>query len=291
MDECYLCPRMCGVRRDEGEMGCCGSDDVMRIARIALHPFEEPPISGKQGSGTVFLCGCSLGCVFCQNGKISRCEVTGEPYTPEMLAEELLALERMGATNINFVTGTHFTHKIAETLRLVKHRLNIPVIWNSSGYERVETLRLLEGLVDIYLPDMKYLSEEVADKYSSAPDYAKYALPAIAEMYRQVGRYSYSEEGTLKGGVVIRHLVLPSQRKDSIEVLRRIADTVPPEDVLLSLMSQYTPDFAMDSPYKELHRRVTRFEYESVLSEAQALGFDGFSQDMRAAVKDYTPSF
>ena len=291
MDVCYLCPRMCGARRNEGEMGYCSSSDTMRIARIALHPFEEPPISGERGSGTVFFCGCSLGCVFCQNGKISRCEVEGRPYEPEALAEELLGLEHMGATNINFVTGTHFTPKIAEALKLVKNRLNIPVVWNSSGYERVETLRLLEGLVDVYLPDMKYMSADLADKYSSAPDYAEYALPAIAEMYRQVGRYSYSEEGTIKRGVVIRHLVLPSQRKDSIEVLRRIADTVPSQDVLLSLMSQYTPDFAMDTPYKELHRRVTRFEYESVLSVACELGFDGFSQDMRSAVKDYTPSF
>ena len=291
MDGCMLCPRECGAKRDSGEIGYCGMGDVMRIARIALHPFEEPPISGKNGSGTVFLCGCSLGCVFCQNKKISRGDQVGREYTPEELAEELLGLGRMGATNINFVTGTHFTDKIIETLKLVKHRLSIPVVWNSSGYERVEVLKKLEGLVDVYLPDMKYASSCVADKYSSAPDYAERTIEAICEMHRQVGKYRFAEDGILRSGVVVRHLVLPSQRKDSIEVLRLLAKAVPPSEVLLSIMSQYTPDFAVDTPHKELHRRVTRFEYDSVLDEAGRLGFDGFSQDPRSAIKDYTPDF
>ncbi len=291
MDGCTLCPRMCGAKREGGEIGYCGAGNAMRIARIALHPFEEPPISGKNGSGTVFFCGCPLGCVFCQNKKISRGSDTGREYTPEELADELLGLERMGATNINFVTGTHFTDKIIESLNLVKHKLSIPVVWNSSGYERVETLKKLEGLVDVYLPDMKYASSDVADKYSSGPDYAERAIEAIREMYRQVGKYRFAEDGTLKCGVVVRHLVLPGHRKDSIEVLRLLADAVPTSEVLLSLMSQYTPDFAFDTPYKELHRRITKFEYESVIDVATELGFDGFSQDSRSAVKDYTPDF
>ena len=291
MEGCMLCPRMCGAKRQQGEIGYCGVGDAMQIARIALHPFEEPPISGKNGSGTVFFCGCSLGCVFCQNKRISRVEATGSEYTPRELGEEILKLQQMGATNINLVTGTQFTDKIVEALKIVKSKLSIPVVWNSSAYERVETLKKLEGLVDVYLPDMKYASDCIAKKYSAAADYAATATDAIREMYRQVGKYRCAEDGTLIRGVVVRHLVLPSQRKDSIEVLRLLADALPVSDVLLSLMSQYTPDFAMDTPYKELHRRLTRFEYESVLDVATKLGFEGFSQDPRSAVKDYTPDF
>ena len=291
MNGCELCPRLCGVRRDEGETGYCGQTDVMRIARIAPHPFEEPPISGKNGSGTVFFCGCSLGCVFCQNKAISRGAVEGKEYTVRELADEMLRLRDMGVTNINLVTATHFADKVAEALEKVRGDLGIPVVWNTSGYERTQTLRRLEGLVDIYLPDLKYSSAQLAADYSSAPDYADVALAAIAEMYRQTGRYVYGEDGTLLRGVVVRHLVLPSCRKDSIDALKRLAMTVPPEDVLLSLMSQYTPDFALDTPYKNLHRRITTFEYESVLRVAYELGFDGFSQLPESAVKDYTPNF
>lgn len=291
MSGCELCPRLCGAQRDKGESGYCGQTDVMRVARIGLHPFEEPPISGKNGSGTVFFCGCSLGCVFCQNKAINHGQVTGEEYTVRALAAEMLRLCDAGATNINLVTATHFADKVAEALETVRHKLGIPVVWNTSGYERVETLRRLDGLVDIYLPDFKYSSSELSALYSSASDYPEVALAAIAEMYKQVGKYVYAEDGTLKRGVVVRHLVLPSCRKDSIAALERISDTVPPSDILLSLMSQYTPDFALDTPHKNLHRRITRFEYESVLSVAQRLGFDGFSQSPESAVKDYTPDF
>lgn len=291
MNGCKLCPRACGAHRDRGEKGYCGQTDVIRVARIGLHPFEEPPISGKNGSGTVFFCGCSLGCVFCQNKAISHGQVMGKEYSVSALADEMLRLRDAGAANINLVTATHFADKVAEVLESVRHKLGIPVVWNTSGYERVDTLRRLEGLVDIYLPDFKYSSGELAELYSFAPDYPDVALSAIAEMYRQVGKYAYAEDGTLKRGVVVRHLVLPSCRKDSIAALERLADTVPPLDVLLSLMSQYTPDFALDTPHKNLHRRITRFEYESVLSVAQRLGFDGFSQSPESAVKDYTPDF
>ena len=291
MTECNMCPRECLVRRDMGELGYCGQTDTMRISRIALHPFEEPPISGRNGSGTVFFCGCSLGCVLCQNKDIRHGAVTGREYTPEQLAEEMLRLEAMGATNINLVTATHFTDKVAEALRLVKSELRIPVVWNSSGYEKVETLELLRGLVDVYLPDLKYFSSDNAKKYSKAPDYPRVAVSAIREMYRQVGKYRYAEDGTLSSGVVVRHLVLPGCRKDSISVIEELARTVPPTDVLLSLMSQYTPEFALECEYENLHRRITRFEYSSVLDVAERLGFDGFSQSPSSAVSDYTPNF
>ena len=291
MSECKLCPRLCGVNRAYGEIGYCGQGDTMTISRIALHPFEEPPISGEKGSGTVFFCGCSLGCVFCQNKAISRGGAVGREYGVEELAAQMLRLRDEGATNVNLVTATHFTDKVAETLRMVRPELGIPVVWNSSGYESVETLRMLDGLVDVYLPDFKYSSSELSALYSSASDYPIVAIEAIKEMHRQVGKYEYADDGTLKSGVVIRHLVLPSHRKDSIEVVKALSDAVPVSDVLLSLMSQYTPDFALDTPYKQLHRRVTRFEYESVLDVAIKLGFDGFSQSGESAIKEYTPDF
>lgn len=291
MSRCELCPRMCGVDRENGEYGLCGEGAEMRISRIALHPFEEPPISGKNGSGTVFFCGCSLRCVFCQNKDISRNTSKGREYSPEELARELLLLRDMGATNINLVTPTHFSDRVAQTLRLVKDSLGIPVVYNTSGYERVETLKSLDGLIDIYMPDFKYASSELAKKYSLAPNYPKVAAEAIKEMYRQVGKFEYASDGTLSRGLLVRHLVLPSNRKDSIEVLEQLSQLVPIQNILVSIMSQYTPDFVLDSEFDELHRRVTSFEYDSVVRAAERLGFDGFVQSRLSATKDYTPNF
>ena len=291
MEACTLCPRMCGVRREAGERGICGQTDKMKIARISLHRFEEPPVSGNVGSGTVFFCGCSLRCVFCQNKDISRGSTAGKDYSPDQLASAILELQEMGATNINFVTPTHFAEGVAETLRILKGKLHVPVVYNTSGYERIETLDMLEGLVDVYMPDFKYASDEPAGRYSSAPDYPTVALSAIRHMHRQVGKCQYGEDGTLKKGVLVRHLVLPSGRKDSIKALELLADALPVEEILLSLMSQYTPDFALDCPHKELHRRLTRFEYDSVAARAVELGFEGFSQELTSAVRSYTPSF
>ena len=288
---CALCPRLCGAQRQNGELGACGMGDKMKVSRIALHPYEEPPISGKHGSGTVFFCGCSLRCVFCQNKDISRGKVAGRDYSPEELASAILRLQEEGAANINFVTPTHFANGVAQTLRLLEGQLRIPVVYNTSGYERIETIEMLSGLVDVYMPDFKYASGELARRYSSAPDYPKVALAAIAYMHRQVGACQYAEDGTLKKGVLVRHLVLPSSRKDSIAALELLAKALPVEEILLSLMSQYTPDFALDCEYKELHRRLTRFEYDSVAQRALELGFEGFSQELTSAVRSYTPSF
>ncbi|MBQ9783068.1 MAG: radical SAM protein [Clostridia bacterium] len=291
MSQCDWCPRMCGVDRSSGELGYCGQGATLRIARAALHPFEEPPISGSRGSGTVFFCGCSLRCAFCQNRAISRSEQTGKEITPPELADLFLSLEAEGAHNINLVTPTHFTGDILQALQLVKHKLSIPVVWNSSGYERVEILQRLEGMVDIYLPDFKYASSEVAARYSAAPDYVSVAKAALTEMLRQVGAAQTDEAGLLQKGLVVRHLVLPGNRKDSIAVLECLAALLPVRDILLSLMSQYTPEFAMDSPYGELHRQVTTFEYNSVLQRAQELGFTGFMQSKSSASPLYTPNF
>ena len=291
MSACYQCPRMCGTDRASGKTGICGQGEDIRICRAAPHMFEEPPISGTRGSGTVFFEGCSLRCVFCQNNAISRSKDKGQRVTPAELGDIFLRLQEEGVHNINLVTPTHFSSKVREALELVKKSLHIPVVYNTSGYERVEMLKGFEGLVDVYLPDFKYSSAELAKKYSHAEDYPAVAEAAIKEMYRQVGKYRFDGDGLLIRGLVVRHLVLPSGRKDSISVLNRLAAILPREDILLSLMSQYTPEFAIDSPYSELHRRVTTFEYNSVLAHAEALGFDGFMQSRSSATSVYTPEF
>ena len=289
MVSCTLCPRNCGVDRTAGKIGVCGMTSELRVARIAPHMWEEPPISGTKGSGTVFFSGCSLRCIFCQNRVISH-DRQGKTYTESELTNAILSLRDQGVHNINFVTPTHYTPTIARILTDIKPSLGIPVVWNSGGYESVETLRMLEGLVDIYLPDFKYVSPELARDYSAAADYPERATEAIREMYRQTGPYT-EKDGLATRGVIIRHLVLPGCRSDSMAVLRHIANTLPPEDVRISIMRQYTPDFATDAPYKNLHRRVTDFEYTSVLDEADRLGLQGFSQGKDAATKSYTPDF
>ena len=289
LSACALCPRTCGIDRTKGQVGVCGMTDTLRVARIAPHLWEEPPISGSRGSGTVFFSGCSLRCIFCQNRVISR-EGLGKPYTAEELTRAILDLCDKGVHNINFVTPTHYTSLLVPILEKIKPTLGIPVVWNCGGYESVETLRMLEGLVDIYLPDFKYFSPELARDYSSAPDYPTVATEALSEMYRQTGKYE-EDNGLAIKGVIVRHLVLPGCRADSMNVLRHIASILPIENIRVSVMRQYTPDFAADAPYKNLRRRVTDFEYTSVLEEADRLGIIGFSQGKDAATKAYTPDF
>lgn len=294
MSLCNLCPRKCNIDRSQG-LGFCGESDSLSVARIAPHFYEEPPISGKNGSGTVFFTGCNLRCEFCQNKKISRGELTGKKYSQEELEEAILKLQESGVHNINLVTPTHFADKIIPLLEKLKASgaLKVPVVYNTSGYESLETLKALDGLVDIYMPDLKYFSSELSQKYSRAPDYFSVASSAIKEMHRQRGKYRYSSSDgeLLENGVLIRHLVLPSHRRDSIEALSHLAELLPPSEVLLSVMSQYTPEFALDSKYKELHRRITSFEYNTVCDKAIELGFEGFTQKRSSASEIYTPSF
>lgn len=296
MAPCMLCPRLCGVDREIGERGVCGQDGQIRVARASLHLFEEPPISGKRGSGTVFFVGCSLRCVFCQNREISRAEEVGRVFSVEGLAELFLSLQERGAHNINLVTPTHFSDQIARALCLVRHKLTIPVVYNSSGYERVESLRALDGLVDVYLPDFKYMDPALSERLSAAPDYATVASRALCEMARQVGTPMFETDGEsgcslMRRGMIVRHLVLPGCRKDSMAVLSHLASLLPKDSFLISLMSQYTPEFASDCVDKNLHRRLTRFEYESVVSHAAALGLDGFTQELSSASSRFTPDF
>ncbi len=289
MDVCQICPRGCRVNR-ESSLGFCRAPSEFLISRVALHPFEEPCLCGEKGSGTVFFGGCNLGCVYCQNDAISRGQ-KGEKMTEAELEKAIFSLVEMGASNVNLVTPTHYTLALASLLERIKPRLPIPVVWNCGGYESVDALRTLDGLVDVYLPDFKYHSPALAEKYSHAPDYPEVASAALLEMYRQRGGVKFDSEGQLKSGVLVRHLVLPTHRKDSMEVLRTLADLLPTSDIRLSLMSQYTPDFVNKTTYPELSRRVTSFEYGSVLDLALSLGFEGYFQSRESAKKDYTPEF
>lgn len=291
LTNCTVCPRECRVDRYR-EKGVCGVGASILVSKTMLHKFEEPCISGcdpERGSGAVFFSGCSLKCVFCQNKAISRGE-HGKAYTPKELADEMLRLQDMGAYNINLVTPTHYIPQIIDALDIAKPKLAIPVIFNTGGYEKAEAIRALNGYADIFLTDFKYGTAELAKKYSGAENYPHVAAKALAEMLRITGAPQFDENVMMHRGVIIRHLVLPGGRRDSEEALRLIGNTVPPSHVLLSLMRQYTPDFAPEH-MKELRRKVTSFEYDHVLSVATALGFVGFSQDRSSAQTIYTPDF
>lgn len=284
---CNICPRACGVDRSEIR-GFCGEGKPARVAKTMLHRWEEPCISGEGGSGAIFFSGCSLKCVYCQNGAISR-DGKGESLSASQLAELMLELQAQGAENINLVTPTHFASQIREALALLRGKLHIPTVWNTSGYETVETLRSLEGMVDIFLTDFKYFSAELAARYSAAPDYPDVAAKALLEMVRITG-VPVLEGGKLLRGTVVRHLVLPSHYRDSLDVLRQIDSLVGASSVLLSLMAQYTPEF-LRGDFPELSRRITTYEYQKVADEALRLGFDGFFQERDSATDAFTPDF
>ena len=282
---CTLCPRRCGAERTaEAGGGFCRMPGGLRVARAMLHHWEEPPISGQNGAGTVFFSGCTLGCVYCQNGDISAGGFGKDISTARLreIFEELIA---QGAHNIELVTPTHFLPWILPALT---PRLPVPVVYNCGGYERVETLRALEGLVDVYLPDLKYADGALAAELSGAADYFPVACEAIREMFRQVGPYAL-EDGLLKRGVVIRHLVLPGYLDNTRRVLDWIAETFAPGDVLVSLMSQYTPTANMTG---RLARRVTAAEYRAAADYMRNCGItDGFVQERTSAEEAYTPAF
>lgn len=287
MSACTLCPRMCGVDREKGELGFCGMPASLYAARAALHFWEEPPISGEHGSGAVFFSGCSLGCGFCQNTEISQ-KRFGKEITTQRLREIFEELIDQGAHNINLVTPTHFLPRILPAL---EPKLPVPVVYNCGGYERVETLRMLEGKVDIYLPDLKFAEPELAKQLCGAADYFPVAARAIDEMLRQVGRPVYGADGMLKKGVVIRHLVLPGQVQNSLKVLDYIADHFPKGSVLVSLMAQFVPSGRLKHT-PPFDRTVTQEEYEAVVDWLYMLGLeDGFLQEPSAATDDYLPDF
>ena len=287
---CSLCPRNCGARRDLGERGFCGADHTVRVGRAAPHFWEEPCICAEGGSGAVFFSGCPLGCVFCQNRAIAGGE-SGVAVTPEQLAQTYLSLAHEGVCNINLVTAGHYAPSVAESLRIAKEAgLSLPVVFNSGGYERVETLKLLEGLVDVYLPDFKYCFSSLSERYSHAADYPELAKKAIAEMVRQVGNAVWEGE-LLRRGVMVRVLLLPGALVDAKATLRYLFATYG-NRIAYSLMRQYTPPFGIEREFPELARRVTDAEYFSFVEYARALGVEkGFTQEAEAASESFIPAF
>ena len=288
---CTLCPRNCNVDRENGKTGYCGEKATIRVARAALHFWEEPCISGKTGSGTVFFTGCALKCVFCQNEEIAKGTV-GKIVSSERLSEIFLELQEKGACNINLVTPTHFIPEIKKALlRAKSHGLNIPIVYNTGGYEKEESLRILDGLIDIYMPDLKYFSTKLSSRYSNASDYFEVATRAIAEMYRQVGTPVFDNNtGLLKRGIIVRHLLLPRRLADSKKVMNYLYTTYQ-NRIYISIMSQYTP-MKVFPQMPELSRRVTRTEYRTLIEYCMELGIEnGFIQEGDTASESFIPPF
>ena len=308
LSHCMLCPRNCGVDRTAGRSGFCGEDATIHAARAALLYYEEPVSSGPCGSGAVFFTGCNMACIFCQNRVISEGErgaENGLPVQASDLSDIFFSLQDQGAANINLVTGSHFVPQIADALMLAKNRgLSIPVVWNSSAYEKVETLRLLDGLVDIYLPDFKFWGRDLAMRYAKAPDYREVAQKAITEMVRQCpeplfsdGSHALDEDDDkddplMVRGVIVRHLCMPGQAEDSKRCIRWLYETFG-DQIFLSIMNQYTPmPDVMDGPYEELKRTLTDQEYEDILDYAIGLGLsNGFLQEGGTVSKSFIPAF
>lgn len=290
LKECRLCPRNCGVNRLVGETGACRAGLLPKVALASLHQWEEPCISGERGSGTVFFSHCNLQCVFCQNYTISQ-EDFGKELRIEELAELFLRQEARGAHNINLVSATQFLPQVRDALVIAREKgLHIPVVHNSNGYESVEALQAIEGLIDVYLPDLKYYSDEYACRFSHAPEYFAKATAAILEMFRQVGAPQFSNEGLIEQGLMIRHLMLPGLLEDSKQVLNWIQANLPHE-VFISLMAQYTPMYNSGN-FPELQRRISQTEYDDLLDYFSDLGLEnGFVQERSSATSDYTPNF
>lgn len=281
---CNTCPRKCNIDREKA-LGFCKSPSAFRVARAALHYWEEPCISGKNGSGTVFFSGCNLKCVFCQNKEISHMN-KGVEISDEKLVSIFENLIDQGANNINLVNPTHYAERLADVLS--KWKSPVPIVYNSSGYESVEALKKLDGLIDIYLPDFKYSRSDKALKYSKAEDYSEVAKLALAEMKKQCPSYEF-ENGIMKKGIIIRHLILPSNTNSSIEIIDYLSENY--KNSYISLMAQYTPCGKLEE-YKEINRKITQREYDKVVDYALDLGFKNiFIQELSSATEDFIPPF
>lgn len=286
---CNLCPRKCNIDREE-KLGFCKVSNKIKIARASLHEWEEPCISGINGSGTVFFTGCSLKCVFCQNYVLSH-ENKGKEVTVEELSQIFLRLQDEKAHNINLVTPTHFVPQIIEALKLAKNSgLKIPIVYNTSGYENIETIKMLDGYIDVYLPDFKYFSNDLAKKYSGVSDYFENATLALTEMFKQVGEFSLDEGGMIKRGMVVRHLILPGYIDDSKDVIAHIYDTFR-DKIFISIMNQYTP-LPHVKEFPEINRTITEEEYDEVIEFALSLGIENaFIQEGGTATESFIPDF
>lgn len=287
---CNLCPNMCGVNRINGEIGICNANYLPKVSKACLHFWEEPCISGEAGSGTVFFSHCNLSCIYCQNYKISH-EGFGKEVNLEKLSDIFLNLQNKGALNINLVSATQFIPQVAEALKISKKKgLSIPIVYNSNAYETVEAINLLDGLIDVYLPDLKYFDNKYSIEYSSAHDYFQYATKAIIEMYRQVGIPVYNDDGIIQKGLIIRHLLLPGLVEDSKNVLKWIKNNLPIE-IPISIMAQYTPVYKANT-IDSINRKITEKEYNRIIDYFFELGLEnGFVQDHDSATSNYTPDF
>lgn len=292
MSNCNLCPRQCGADRENGKSGICGvSGKNILAARAALHFWEEPCISGERGSGTVFFSGCPLRCVYCQNYQIAGTEV-GMEISEERLKEIFLELQEKDAHNINLVTPTHYTPEIIRAIRNAKEQgLRLPIVYNCSGYEKVETLKMLKGIVNVYLTDFKYMEREAAVRYSKAPDYPEIARAALKEMMNQTGEAKFDENGIMQSGVIVRHLLLPGHVRNARAVVKYVYETYG-DQLYLSLMNQYTPLPQVKKEFPELDRRVTEREYQRLISYALEIGVENaFIQDGNTAKESFIPMF
>lgn len=290
LENCMICPHKCGVNRLEGNKGRCKCDDKLKIALASLHMFEEPCISGENGSGTVFFSNCNLNCTYCQNYEISNLG-KGKEITIEHLAEIFLKQQEKNAHNINLVTPTMYVYQIIEAIKIAKSKgLNIPIIYNSNGYENIETIKLLNGYIDIYLPDLKYYTNELSKKYSKVDNYFETATKAIKEMYNQVGQAKFDESGLIKKGVIIRHLVLPNHIQNTKNILKWISDNMP-DDIYVSVMAQYFPTYkAKDDDL--INRKLNKKEYNEVLNYLYSLDLEnGYIQELGLHEEEYVPNF
>lgn len=290
LENCTLCPRNCKVNRTLNEKGFCQSGDKIKVSRAALHFFEEPCISNKKGSGAIFFSGCNLRCVFCQNDLISS-KNFGVEITVDRLVEIYFELREKGACNINLVTPSHFVSLIAVSLQKAKEKgFDLPIIYNTSSYENVETLKLLDGLIDVYLPDLKYYDDVYGEKYSNAKEYFSVASKAIAEMYRQVGENQFNKDGMIEKGVIVRHLVMPGLVENSKKVIHYLYKTYQ-NSIYLSIMNQFTPNSNLEK-YPEINRAITEEEYESVLQYAILIGVENaFIQEGGTVSESFIPEF
>ena len=293
MENCTLCPRLCHVNRAQGQTGYCGQTSLVSVARAALHHWEEPCISGSQGSGTVFFCGCNLRCVFCQNSDLAQSNL-GRQISTNTLSDIFLKLEADGASNINLVTPGHFVPQIIEALNIAKNKgLSIPIVYNTGSYESVDSIRALNGLVDIYMPDLKYMSSSLSQRLSNALDYFSVASEAISEMYRQVGRNDFDSSGLMKKGILLRHLVLPGHIEDSRKILKYVYDTYG-DNIYVSIMNQFTPMPATKDMH-DLSHTLSDSAYNRLIDYCLNLGFQnafiqegGTCQDSFIPVWDYS---
>ena len=290
-ENCTLCPKMCGVNRKNGEIGFCGADANIKIARCNLHFWEEPCISSKNGSGTVFFSHCNMRCVYCQNYKISHLGV-GRTVSATELADCFLTLQKKGANNINLVTPTHYVPQIIEALKISKENgLTLPILYNSSGYERVETIKMLDGIINIYLPDMKYFDNRYAVKYSSAPNYFEICSRAVSEMFSQVGKCVFDENGIIKKGVIVRHMMLPHLLFDSKKIIDYLHKTYG-DDIYISIMNQYTPIKSQLFNYPEIDKKISEKYYNSLINYALDLGVkNAYIQEGGTSKESFIPEF